>query len=225
MFASSGKPFWTLRRVMRILSPDARSYPSGVYLLQWIMRTTLLLCALPLALACSDDPVGVGPPVTVSGTISVQNGATVPANARIVILWGVSSGSSDYAYVWGTGTVSSTGAWSVTLPTEPPAAALNDGRLGVGLVLLTTDQGLADGQVPDNYAWPGLLGMSEDHSVVFTKNVSAAMAADWPGRFDGFGVGLVQRSTTSFDSFTRVGLGDIVIVVDDLANLNPPNWT
>jgi hypothetical protein len=35
----------------------------------------------------------------------------------------------------------------------------------------------------------------------------------------------VQRSTTTFDSFVDVGLDDLVIVVDDIANLDPPNWT
>jgi hypothetical protein len=186
-----------------------------------------LLLAASLVTGCGGDDGPTAPrlPVTVSGTVAVLNGTTIPANARVVVLWGVSSGSPDYSYVYGSGTVSPTGTFSITFAAEPPAEALNNGQLGVGLVILTTDQTLADGKVPSTYSFPGLLGMTVDHSVIFSKNLSAELAASWPGRFAGFGVGLVERSTTTFDSFKVSSLTSLRLVVDDLAKLHPPNWT
>jgi hypothetical protein len=173
---------------------------------------------------CSDDPLSPAYPVTFTGTIQVVNGTTVPANARALVLWGVSAGD-DYSYVWGSGTVGSNGAVTITFTEEPPVAALNGNQLGVGLVILTTDQNLQQGVVPDSYAFPGLIGISEDYSIIFTKNLSGEIQADWPGRFNGYGLGEVERTGQGFDSFKSVARDALKVIVDDLANLNPPNWT
>jgi hypothetical protein len=173
---------------------------------------------------CSDDPVSPSLPVTFSGTIQVLNGTTVPPDARVVVLWGVSATSPDYTYAWGIGTSGSNGTFTITFSEEPPAAALNQGELGVGLVILTTDQTLQEGQVPATYTYPGVIGMSENHSIIFTKNLSSSLQADWPGRFSGYGLGEVERASP-FDSFKSVARDALKLVVDDPANLNPPNWT
>ena len=184
---------------------------------------SLAVLAAPLLLSCSDDPTGVTLPVTVSGHLTGPNAATVPANARVVVLWSVTAGA-DYSYVFGTGTVANDGTFSLTFDEEPPAEALNNGRLGVGLVILTTDQALVEGRVPDNYTFADVIGFSEDHSIIFARGTTAQI--DWAADFsNGYHVGEVQRSTTTFDSFVRVGLDDLVIVVDDIENLDPPNWT
>jgi hypothetical protein len=191
------------------------------------IRSASLVVLLPLLVACGDDGGPTAPPlpVTVSGTIQNVNGATIPANARVLVIWEVSSGSPDYAYVWGEGTVHSNGTFSIVFAENPPAAALNNGQLGVGLLVLTTDQNIDEGQLPDTFDAQALLGISEDHAVIFTKNLTGAAAADWPGRFAGYGVGEVERSTTTFDSFRKVGFDQLRIVVDDFEKLNPPNWT
>ena len=195
------------------------------------MRARLLglafLATMSLGIpGCSDDPVSPTPlPVTFSGTIQVNNGTTVPANARILVLWGVTAGSPDYDYVFGSGTMGSNGTFTITFTEAPPAAALNQNQLGVGLVILTTDQNLQQGQVPATYTYPGLLGISEDYSIIFTQNLSAELQADFPGRFNGYGLGEVERSSTTFDSFKSVPRDALKLIVDDLANLNPPNWT
>lgn len=186
---------------------------------------SLAVLAAPLLLSCSDDPTGVSLPVTISGVLGGPNASSVPANARVLVLWNVVTGA-DYSYVYGSGTVANDGTFTITFDAEPPAGAINNGQLGVGLVILTTDQSLAEGQVPDSYQFPGVIGLSEDHSIIFTKNLAGDIAQDWPGDFPaGYSVGEVQRSTTTFDSFVRVGLDDLVIVVDDIDNLTPPNWT
>ncbi len=174
--------------------------------------------------ACSDDPVSPAFPVTFSGTTQIMNGTTVPANARVLVLWGVDA-AGDYSYVWGSGVTSANGAFTITFNDEPPAAALSANQLGVGLVILTTDQTLQEGQVPGTYSYPGLLGMSENYSIIFTRNLSGEIQGDWPGRFNGYGLGEVERNSAGFDSFRSVARDALKLVVDDVANLNPPNWT
>ena len=190
------------------------------------LRTLAFIVAMPLIAGCGGDgPTAPKIPVTFSGLIQVRNGATIPANARVLALWGVSATSPDYSYVYGSGTVNPAGAFSITFDAEPPAEALNNGQLGVALVILTTDQTLAQGRVPATYNYPGLLGMTEDHSVIFTKNLSADQAKSWPGRFSGYGAGQVERSTTGFDSFKSMAVDALRLVVDDLTKIHPPNWT
>jgi hypothetical protein len=189
------------------------------------LSTLALALVLPLVASCGDSPTEPQLPITFSGTIQVRNGTTVPANARVLALWSVPAGSPDYAYVYGTGTVNSNGTFTITFDAEPPAEALNNGELGVALLILTTDQALAQGKVPANYTYPGLIGMTEDHSVIFTKNLTGANAAGWPNRFAGYGAGEVERSTTGFDTFKSVALNALKIVVDNLNNIDPPNWT
>jgi hypothetical protein len=176
---------------------------------------------------CSDDPVSPTLPVTFSGTIQVMNGTTVPANARVLVFWGVSATSPDYTYVWGSGTVGTNGAFSITFDEEPPAAALNVNQLGVGLVVLTTDQELQEGQLPANYPTTNVIGISEDHSIIFTRNLDPELLQEieWAGRFNGYGLGEVERNNAGFDSFRSVARDALRLIVDDIANLNPPNWT
>jgi hypothetical protein len=189
-------------------------------------RSLALLFAASTCIACGGDdgPTAPSLPFTVSGTVVVRNGTTIPSNARVLVLWGVSATDPDYSYVYGTGTVTPAGTFSITFDAEPPAAALNNGQLGVGLVILTTDQTLAQGQVPASYTYPGVIGMTADYSIIFTKNLSAG-APTWASRFAGYGVGLVERSTTDFDSFKVTSSTSLQLIVDDLSKLHAPNWT
>jgi hypothetical protein len=190
--------------------------------------TRAVAVAAVLSTGCGDSSTGLKPnalPVTISGTIQVRNATTVPANARVLVLWGVSATSSDYAYIFGEGTQSN-GQFSVTFTQNPPAAALNNNRLGVALVIVTTDQTLAQGQVPGNYAFPGLLGAMEDHSIIFINEAGAQTGVTWESRFPaGYSLGEVERSTTGFDSFKRVALNLARVVIDAINNINVPNWT
>ena len=186
-------------------------------------RASALMMLASIALAGCLDSTDPGDAVTITGVIENRNAATIPANARVVVLWGVSSGSPDYSFAFGTGTVSPGGEFSITFDGPPPEAALNNGTLGVGLVLLTTDQSLAEGQLPSDYSFPGLLGFTEDHSIIYR---SGTTGIDWAAAFPPeYSVGEVQRSNVGFDSFIRVGLDDLRLVVDMIQNLNPPNWT
>jgi hypothetical protein len=192
------------------------------------MRSSALapVLALTLMAGCGDGSTAVLlPPGTFTGTIQIRNGTTIPANARLVAVWQVTSGSPDYAYVYGSGTVSSDGAFSIAFPEDPPAEALNSGQLGVALLILTTDQTLAQGKLPNDYAFSGVIGMTENYSIIFTRNLSGPYAQGWPLRFSGYGAGEVERATTGFDSFKAVGADALRIVVDDLSKIDTPNWT
>src|SRR3954469_24086123 len=106
----------------------------------------LLAAVLPVAFACGDNgPTEPVTQITFTGTTAIRNGTTIPANARVLVLWGVSATSPDYSYVYGSGTITSSGAVTLIFNGPPPAAALNVGQVGVGLVIITTDQTLAEG--------------------------------------------------------------------------------
>lgn len=189
------------------------------------VRALALAAVLPLVVACgTDEPTGPTLPATFTGTIEVRNGTTIPSNARVLVLWGVSATSPDYSYVYGSGTITN-GTFTITFPNNPPTAALNQGQLGVGLIILTTDQNLAEGQVPSTYTYPGLLGFSESHSIIYASGLTGPAASDWPRLFNGYGAGEVVRSTTTFDSFKVTSSSSLKIVVDDLSKLRAPNWT
>lgn len=180
-----------------------------------------------LIAGCSDSPTGIQLPVTVSGTIQNRSGATIPANARPVVLWGVSATDPDYSYVFGEGTVNpTTGEFSITFFQELPAAALNQGTLGVGLVILTSDDNLQEGIMPAGYDFSTVIGATEDHSIIFRKGSVTGFENAWPADFPlGYSVGEVERQTTGFDTFKKVALDVLRLVIDDLANITVPNWT
>ena len=188
--------------------------------------TLAFLATMSLGLpGCADDTVGPSLPVTFTGTIQVMNGTTVPSNARVLVLWGVDAPGGDYTYVWGSGTRGANGAFTITFTEEPPPAALTANQLGVGLVILTTDQNVQEGVLSQSFSLESVLGMSEDYSIIFTRNLSEFDQSDWPGRFNGYGLGEVERNSSGFDSFKSVARDALKLIVDDLANLNPPNWT
>jgi hypothetical protein len=104
---------------------------------------------------------------------------------------------------------------------------LNVGQVGVGLVIITTDQTLAEGMVPANYTFAGLIGASEDYSIIYTTGLTSETTTGipWTARFNGYGLGKVERSSTGFDSFALVDPSTLKLVIDAQANIHVPNWT
>lgn len=193
------------------------------------LRRFLAATALPLALACGDDgPTSPVNQITFTGTTTIRNGTTIPSNARVLVVWGVSATSSDYSYVYGTGTINPAGNVTITFSGPPPETALNLGVLGVGLVIVTTDQTLAEGVMPENYSFAGLIGASEDYSIIYNGSSGSSQLvsqAEWPAHFNGYGLGKVVRSNTTFDSFTAADPSTLKLVIDAMANIHVPNWT
>jgi hypothetical protein len=185
---------------------------------------------IALAAACND---GTGPTAgfVITGHLQNNTQAAIPAEARLVAVWSVSSGTPDYGYVFGEGTINRvTGTFRIRFDQPPPADALNASELGVALIILTTDQSLADGDIINN-ASPlnGLLGVTGQHAVIFVRNHEAArQLRDWVVLFDtgySVGVGVKAPAGAVFDTFQPASPSSPLLIVDDLANLDVVNWT
>jgi hypothetical protein len=180
--------------------------------------------------SCSDGPTATPRelPVTVSGTIANRSGAVIPASARVVVLWSSDDGSGDYAYVFGEGTVdAAANRFTVTFDRIVPAAALYDGVLGVGLVILTTDPNLHEGRVPDRYDYSSsVMGVTGQHAVIYLDGDPSQYGTDWAGAFRrGYNAGRGIDLPGTFDGFAPTGLTSMELIVDDLANIEVVNWT
>ena len=147
-----------------------------------------------------------------------------PAGTKVVVLWTVSRGSSDYVFAFGGGTTSGSDVY-VSFSTTPPGEALNGGKLGVALVALVG----ANVDVPEGKASKELIdsitALSVNHSIVFRNGTDSAIENGWDLSFpQGFSCGRCEHHDSGFDTF----------VVDDCANVtlvptsqNPKgcNWT
>ena len=188
------------------------------------------LAALALA-ACGDSPTGteIELPYVVSGPLDNRTGAPIPDGARVVVMWGVSSGSPDYSYVYGHGSIDrTTNRFTVTFDAPPPAEALNQPPgVGVGLVLVTTDPSLTDGRLPGNWDTSKIIGASGQHSVIYLAGSPAQLPAGWLRSFHrGYNVGEgMTIPNSSFDGFAPVAADALKVIVDDLANIDFVNWT
>jgi hypothetical protein len=186
------------------------------------------LSAIALA-GCSDGPTGPrGLPVTVSGSLTNRSGAAIPTNARVVVVWTSDDGSGDYAYVFGEGTVdAASNRFTITFDRNVPTAALYDGVLGVGLVILTTDPNLREGRVPDGYDYSSSVrGATEQHAVIYLDGDPSRYGADWPRDFRrGYNVGRGVDLPGTFDGFAPAAVNSMQLVIDDFASIEIVNWT
>jgi hypothetical protein len=190
--------------------------------IQSALAATLLLAS---AVACGD---GGGPSqgLVVSGTIQNNTGAPLPANTRVLVAWGVSSGTPDYSYVFGEGTVdAAAGTFRVQLDQPPPAIALNNGQLGVGLVFATTNQTVGDGDGADAIPLEELIGAAGRYAVIYIADPSI-QNPEWAGSFEsGYTVGVGVDVENDFDQFQPSSASSMVLIIDDLANIDFVNWT
>jgi hypothetical protein len=193
----------------------------------WHPTALLLALVLPLTAGCGDDPTGSSDGLlTVGGSVVNPTGQPIPANARVIIGWVVSSTGEDYTYLFGEGTVAGN-AFRITLRQPPPAAALNAGNLGVGIVLLTADPNIHSGvHLEDVLVDPAqLLGATGRFAVIYTAS-GAAQTRDWAAAFDpGYGVGTGVERAGDFDAFEPVAPTSMELIVDDLDNIDFVNWT
>lgn len=190
--------------------------------IQSALIATLLVAS---AVACGDsnDP-GTG--FVVSGTIQNNTGSPLPANTRVLVAWTVTSGTPDYSYVFGEGTINpANGTFQIQFDQPPPAPALNTGQLGVGIVFATTNQTVGTGVHVDDVAVEELIGAAGRHGVIFIGDPSIQIpgwAADFP---TGYGVGVGVDVENDFDQFQPASQSSVVLIIDDLANIDFVNWT
>jgi hypothetical protein len=183
---------------------------------------TLLLAS---AVACSDSN-NPSAGFVVSGTIQNNTGAPLPANTRLLVAWVVSSGTPDYSYVFGEGSIDVTaGTFQIQFDQPPPAAALNTGELGVGIIFATTNQAVGNGIDVDHIPTVELIGAAGRHGVIYIGD-PAIQGPVWAAQFPtGYSVGVGVDVENDFDQFQPASQSGVVLIIDDLANIDFVNWT
>ena len=169
----------------------------------------------------------VGAKQQISGTINDLAGSNVNASTRVLVAWNVISGSPDYTYVYGEGSLDlAAKTFSVELPDNPPAEALNSSGLGVGLIIFTND---AQIKVGDKITGSlSIVGGAPAHSVIFIRENATNLATysdGWPTRFVvGYSVGEgYDVPNTVFDGF-RPAANTGVIAQTNLVAHPWVNW-
>jgi hypothetical protein len=188
-------------------------------------RAAVLASAVAvLSVACGDDN-GPNSNFVVTGTIQNNTGAPLPDNTRLLVVWQVTSGSPDYSYVFGQGTVNAeAGTFRVELDQPPPAQALNNGNLGVGIIVATTNQTLGDGGNVDQIL-DELIGAAGRYGVIYV-GPSGAQSPQWASGFPtGYGVGVGVDVENDFDQFQPASPSSVVLIIDALENIDFVNWT
>jgi hypothetical protein len=186
-----------------------------------------LLTVFWLALLGCNESTSPSGGFTVSGSIQNNTQMALPANARLLVVWVVSSGT-DYSYVFGEGTIdraASTFAVDITAP--PPAAALNAGALGVGVVVVTTNATISTGDDLEDFPEADMIGAAGWYGVIYVGDPAAAeQVRSWSADFDtGYGVGVGEEVPGSFDRFVPTSASDLVLIIDDWSNIAFVNWT
>ncbi|UCG85724.1 MAG: hypothetical protein JSW71_17665 [Gemmatimonadota bacterium] len=193
------------------------------------LRTTICLATmiLPALLGCSESTSSSGG-FTISGTVQNNTQTEIPTNARLLVVWVVSSGSPDYTYVFGQGTIDrNAGTFELVMTNPPPTAALNAGALGVGIVIATTNASLSTGDDVVDIPATDLIGAAGWYGVIYVGDpAGAAQVRTWSADFDtGYGVGVGEEVPGSYDKFVPTSPSSVVLVIDDLSNIRFVNWT
>lgn len=162
-----------------------------------------------------------------SGGFSVRatDTASAPAGSKVVVLWSVSSGSPDYLYAFGSGTLNGSQV-SISFPSSPPEEALNGGVLGIGL-LAVIDGDLPEGRVQD-FDESKVRALSAHHAVVYRANASGSLLeTGWDASFPvGFACGrCVPKEPDSESPFDSFAVEDCSKIELEPAGARVCNWT
>ena len=178
-----------------------------------------------ISVGCSDSG-GPSEQFVVTGTIQNNSGAPIPANTRLLVAWVVSSGTPDYTYAFGEGTIDPVaGTFRIQLDQPPPAQALNAGGLGVGIIIATTNQAVGDGYDLGRSPLGELVGAAGRHGIIFLGD-QTIQSPQWATQFNpGYGVGVGVDVENDFDRFEPAAASSVVLIIDDLANIDFVNWT
>jgi hypothetical protein len=190
--------------------------------------TSLFLLALFGGAGCEETKAGATSGRIISGSVdpTVQGDGLTAA-----IIWEVSSGSADYAYKFGEATVTN-GRFSITLPGDPPAEAINSYGIGVAVVVVVAPGvTLPDGKLAANTLGTDIVGISARNSVIWRAKTldlpeSGPPPDWWPLQFP---TGLACGACTpapdggSFEGFAPTSCDQLQVTVLDTANVC--NWT
>jgi len=187
----------------------------------------LFLLALVGGAGCEHTKAGATPGQTVSGGVdpAVQGEGLTAA-----IIWEV-SGSPDYAYKFGEGTVTH-GRFSIALPGDPPAEAINSYGIGVAvIVVLAPGVTLPDGKLAPNILATDIVGISARNSVIWrAKSLNLPESGPPPDWWPlGFPQGLACGACTprpdggAFDGFAPTVCDQLQVTAVNIVDVC--NWT
>ena len=188
---------------------------------------------LPFALAavagCEDGKAASVQGVVVSGSVDDAVGGE---GRTAAIIWMVATGSPDYGYKFGEGTIAN-GRFSIALPADPPAEAVNSFGLGIAMVLVPLP-GVTwpDGRLSESDLGSVISGISARHSVIWrAKSLDLGDAGvredvSWPYQFPaGLSCGTCTDAPDggSFDGFAPFACDQLRI--DAYGAVEVCNWT
>jgi hypothetical protein len=194
----------------------------------------LLVLALVGGAGCEHAKTGTAPDAgttalhTISGTVDA---AVRGEGLTAAIIWEITSGSPDYAYKFGEATVTN-GRFSITLPGDPPAEAINSFGIGIAvIVVLAPGVTFPDGKLAANVFSTHVVGISARNSVIWrSKSLNLPDSGPppdwWPLGFpQGFACGACtpRPDGGSFDGFAPTACDQLQISVFDTATVC--NWT
>ena len=199
---------------------------------------SLLLALSTILFSCDSTSNGTENSTSflLTGIIENPDGISIPASAKLYGFWVVSSGSPDYIYQFGSGTVNTiSNTFSIRL-SHPPASVLNANQLGVGYFMvfdapLTEDT--LDRDFPDSLLAEGAFyGAINDRAIVYingspsTANYGRAWVTAFPFTTGyNFAKGWYGDSTSLHDGFSPDSGTAVLTINKDPRSFTFPNWT
>ena len=218
----------------------------------WVPRSRVALawvmfCASCCVAACGGqdhgDPQASAPPLALEASL----GSAPDEASEAVVMWNVTSGEPDYLYLWGRASVEGD-SFKLVLHSRPPAAAMNNSGLGVGMIMLAPrSAGFRDGMQSDadEGLYENFRGASERQAIIYVDReqanarieaMSSTLTADelksarehWLFDFPpGYSCGTARaaQSGEAFDGYAPIDCSKVEVRLGKLEEFEFPNWS